>query len=215
METEKTKPFNRPHEPFPKVSESRFNRAFSEAADGLKELSKNATLLAALAKMTDVIVQAYQRGGCLYLIGNGGSAADAQHIAAELMGKLGRNRSPIKAFALTTDTSFLTACGNDFGYEYIFSRQVEGAMNKEDVLLALSTSGMSPSIVKGLEAARSKRCSTLLLTGPNKASDCVQLSDIVAHVSGKNSSEIQQGHLVIYHTLCELIEDALVFNRVN
>lgn len=185
------------------------SQAFTDSEKNIQQLVLNKEVQQQVAKAAETMVKAYEKGGCLFAAGNGGSAADAQHLIAELVSKLSKDRTPIKGFALTTDTSILTAIGNDYGYEYTFERQVRGLMTSNDVLLAITTSGNSPNILRALEAARKKDIRTVLLTGPTggKAKD---LADLCILVPGSHTANIQQNHIVIYHTLCHLIELGLV-----
>lgn len=160
------------------------------------------------ARAVKVIVDAYRRGGRLYIAGNGGSAADAQHLAAEFVSKLARPRAPLPAEALTVDTSILTAIGNDYGYEQVFSRQIEGKMTAKDVFLAITTSGRSPNILLALETCRKLGIPSILLTGPD-GGEAKALADFVLFVPGRDTSGIQELHIVLYHTLCGCVETEL------
>jgi D-sedoheptulose 7-phosphate isomerase len=161
---------------------------------------------AALARAVDVVAPAFDQGCRLLLFGNGGSAADAQHIAAELVGRFKDERRPLPAIALTTDTSALTAIANDYGYDEVFARQVRALGRAGDVALAISTSGNSPSVLRAVEAARSLGMRTIGLTGGNggalkglvEVSLCVSASTL--------SCRIQETHILIGHVLCELVE---------
>ena len=142
------------------------------------------------------------------MFGNGGSAADAQHLAAELIGRFLKNRKSIPAISLTSDTSVLTALGNDFGYENIFSRQCESIVSKNDVVIAISTSGNSPNIINGIKAAKNNGGIVIGLTGGNngKMNDLV---DQILKIPVKETPQIQECHRVIIHILCTLIEQEL------
>lgn len=160
------------------------------------------------AQAVDLIVRSYKAGGRLYAAGNGGSAADAQHLVAELVVRLGRSRAPLAAEALTVDSSVLTAIGNDFSFEEIFSRQVEGKMRKGDVFLAISTSGKSPNILAALRKCRELGLPSILLSG-REGGEAKALADITLLAPGETTSAIQEVHLVLYHTLCQCVEAAL------
>lgn len=169
--------------------------------------------LAVIKACTDRIVEAGQaidrslrQGGKLLLFGNGGSAADAQHVAAEFVGRFIKDREPLAAIALTTDTSCLTAIGNDYGYDHIFARQVEGLGGTQDAVLAISTSGRSPSVIRGVEAAKLKGMVTIGLTGGN-GGFLATLADIAIVVPVNNTARIQECHLAIEHILCEIVEE--------
>ncbi|MBN1559214.1 D-sedoheptulose 7-phosphate isomerase [candidate division KSB1 bacterium] len=155
-----------------------------------------------------LIAEKLQRGGKLLICGNGGSAADAQHFAAEMVGRLKRNRPPIAALALTTDTSILTALGNDYAMKDIFSRQVEALGSALDVLVVLSTSGRSENLINAVQHARSRGLVTIGLLGRDGGS-LAPLVDRSLIVPSPSSQRIQEIHITIIHTWCEIIEDIL------
>ena len=163
----------------------------------------------AFARAVDVVVNAYRHGGRLYLAGNGGSAADAQHIAAELVVRLAKDRRPLPAEALTTDSSILTAIGNDYGYEAIFARQIEAKLRAGDVFLGISTSGNSPNILAALRQCRAQKIPSLLFSGRD-GGPARALADHCILVSGEDTSTIQELHIVLGHTLCEAVERAVL-----
>jgi D-sedoheptulose 7-phosphate isomerase len=144
----------------------------------------------------------------ILLAGNGGSAADSQHIAAELVSRLNYDRPGLAAVALTTDTSALTAIGNDYGYERVFARQLEAIGQKGDVLIALSTSGNSPNILQALEAARSKGISTIGMTG-KAGGKMAGLCDILLKMPSTHTPNIQECHIMFGHIICQIIEDTI------
>ena len=156
----------------------------------------------------DLLVKAFKDGKKLLLCGNGGSAADCQHIATELMIRLSRDikRPALPAIALTTDTSNLTAGGNDIGFENVFARSIEGLGNEGDVLLAISTSGNSPNIIKAVEMAKVKKLKAISFLGGTggKLKDIVHLPIIIP---SSNVQRIQEGHITIAHIICELVEN--------
>ena len=156
------------------------------------------------------LVDAYRGGKKLLLCGNGGSAADCQHIATELMIRLNHHiqRPALPAIALTTDTSNLTAGGNDIGYENVFARNVEGLGNEGDVLLAISTSGNSPNIIKAVDKAHDKKMFVIGLLGSSggKLKDLVDLPIVIP---SSNTQRIQEGHITAAHIICELVESEL------
>jgi D-sedoheptulose 7-phosphate isomerase len=166
-----------------------------------------------ILKAVEMIVNAYRNGKKLLLIGNGGSAADCQHIATELMIRLNHQlkRPALPAIALTTDTSNLTAGGNDIGYENVFARNVEGLGNEGDVLWAISTSGNSPNIIKAIEVAKSKKMFVLGLSGLT-GGKMNNMCDVIIKVPSENTQRIQEGHLAIEHIICELVELELYCN---
>ncbi len=183
--------------------------AFEKSAENLKLLATSEELIASLTHASEIIAQAYKNDGALFVCGNGGSAADSQHLVAELVSKLSKDRTPIRAFALTVDTSILTAIGNDYGYDFSFHRQVKGLMRKQDVLLTITTSGQSPNILRALEACREVGAKSILLTGRD-GGKAKALADHSIIAPGQITAHIQEAHLVIYHTLCFLIEKALI-----
>ena len=155
-----------------------------------------------------LICDALGAGNKILLCGNGGSAADAQHIAAELVGRYEQQRRAFPAISLTTDTSALTALSNDYGYEEVFARQVEALAAKGDVLVAISTSGKSPNIVKAAEKARALGCKTIALTGCSGeplASSC----DLALVVPSERTSRVQEAHITIGHLWCEMVDAML------
>jgi len=155
-----------------------------------------------------VTIGALEAGGKLLVFGNGGSAADAQHVAAELVGRFQRDRAAIAAIALTTDTSILTSVGNDLGYEQIFARQIEALGRSGDVALAISTSGMSSNVVAGLAAARRLGLRTVALTGCD-GGDVGRASEIHVNVPAQSTARVQEVHRTLLHVICDLIERAL------
>jgi D-sedoheptulose 7-phosphate isomerase len=166
----------------------------------------------ALSQTIEVIaaacVQCIKLGGKILLAGNGGSAADAQHIAGEFVSRFAFDRPGLAAIALTTDTSILTAIGNDYGYERLFSRQVQALGNKGDMLFVYSTSGKSPNILRALEEARTKGLACVGLTG-NRGGPMRDLCDYLLEVPSADTPKIQEGHLVLGHILCGLVENAM------
>lgn len=164
---------------------------------------------AAVARAVEVLVRALRAGRKALLCGNGGSAADAQHFAAELVGRFYLDRAPLPAIALTTDTSLLTAVANDFGYDVVFSKQVEALGRKGDVLVAISTSGNSPNVLRAAEAARGRGLVVIALTG-GSGGKLAPLADVLLNVPGRETTpRVQEAHLVAEHVICELVEAAL------
>jgi D-sedoheptulose 7-phosphate isomerase len=166
-------------------------------------------ILAAVALIADSL----ERGGKLMLCGNGGSAADSQHIAAELVGRMSvRDRPALAALALTTDTAALTALGNDFGYGAVFQRQVEALARPGDVLVGMSTSGRSQNVLLAVEAAAHLAVSTVGLTGEN-GSPLAEAVEIAIRVPSSNTQRIQEAHIAIGHVICHLVEQSLTGGR--
>src|SRR5437773_8357837 len=156
-----------------------------------------------------LIAQSLRSGGKLLLFGNGGSAADAQHLAAEFVGRFQRERQPLRAIALTTDSSALTAIANDYGYDEVFARQVRALGAPGDVALAISTSGRSPSVLRAVEACRALGIETIGLTGGDGGT-LAGLVDLCLRVSAStHAARIQETHILIGHVLCELVDRRL------
>lgn len=170
--------------------------------DACNLLLENVSFRLAYDEALKLIVSSLKNNGRLYIIGNGGSASDAAHIAAELVCKLKDYRPSIPAEALTTDMATITAIGNDFGYDQVFSRQIEAKVTSNDVLLAISTSGNSVNIIKALEQSKG---TTILLTG-NGGGKCATLASVVLDVGAGSAGDVQQLHEIVYHTLVEEIE---------
>ena len=182
--------------------------SLDESAD--TKLKIKDQLMEDIIKAVDLLFACYKGGNKLLLCGNGGSAADCQHIATELMIRLSHHiqRPALPAIALTTDTSNLTAGGNDIGFENVFARNVEGLANKGDVLLAISTSGNSPNVIKAVEMAHKKGMKVIGFLGGNggKLKDIVDLAIVIP---SSNVQRIQEGHITVAHIICELVEDKL------
>jgi len=166
------------------------------------------TLSAIIAEAAQIILDAYKAGGKVLLIGNGGSAADAQHIAAELAGRFKLDRTGLPAIALTTNTSVLTALANDYGYERVFSHQLEALAKDKDVLIAITTSGTSPNILKAVEMAHSKGVTVIGLTGA-KGGKLKDSADLTIMVPSDDTPRIQEAHITIGHIICHLVEKGL------
>jgi len=164
---------------------------------------------AAVRATAEVVTRALRNGNKLLLAGNGGSAADAQHIAAEIMVRLKRDRAALPAIALTTDTSVLTAIGNDLGFERLFERQVRGLGRNGDVFIAISTSGRSPNVLAALKAAREIGLTTVGFTGTAGSAVMRPLCDLVLAAPCDETALIQQIYLVAAHAMCDAVERAL------
>jgi D-sedoheptulose 7-phosphate isomerase len=172
------------------------------------ERAQDAALLDTARTIADVTVGALRSGHKLLIAGNGGSAADAQHIAAEIIGRYKKDRPAFAAIALTTDTSALTAIGNDYGFEQIFSRQVEGLGQRGDVLLAISTSGRSPNILAALKTARQQGLVTVGFTGA-KGTTMAAACDHLLVAPSEDTAVIQQVYMAFAHGICDVVEQAL------
>jgi D-sedoheptulose 7-phosphate isomerase len=165
--------------------------------------AKSQTILDIAKELTN----AYRRGNKALLFGNGGSAADAQHIACELAGKFYLDREPLPAIALTTNTSTLTAIGNDNKYEEIFSRQVKALVKKGDVVIGISTSGNSPNVLQGIKEAKQLGAITVAFTG--QGGKIKELADYVLSVPSNDTPRVQEAHITVGHIICYLVEQAL------
>jgi D-sedoheptulose 7-phosphate isomerase len=163
------------------------------------------TKLAEIEEAGELICQTLSGGHKVLLCGNGGSAADAQHIAAELVGRYEQQRRAWPAIALTTDTSALTALSNDYGFEAVFARQVNALANEDDLLIAISTSGRSQNVIRAVEAAKEARCKTIALTGAD-GGPLSALCDISVRVPSRRTSRVQEGHITIGHLWCEMVD---------
>jgi D-sedoheptulose 7-phosphate isomerase len=188
--------------------EDAVERYFHSSCEVLARAAQDAQLRASIAAIADRIARAFRAGGKVLLAGNGGSAADAQHIAAEFLSRFKLDRSPLPALALTTDSSVLTAIGNDYGFANVFERQVRGLGRAGDVFIGLSTSGRSENVVAALRAARELSLVTVGFTG-NSGGDMRGLCDFIYAVPSDDTALIQQVHLVAAHVVCLLVEQDL------
>lgn len=186
----------------------RIDKIIEESIDVKQRLLSDPQLLAQIDSAVVAIVEMYRNGGKLYLCGNGGSAADAQHIAAELTGRFYKNRKALSAEAMHANGSYITAVANDYSFDDIYSRMVEGFCTSNDVLIGLSTSGNSPNIVAAFRAAQQKGMLTIALTG-EKGGELKAFSDILINVPSTCTPRIQEVHILIGHIICELVEDEL------
>jgi D-sedoheptulose 7-phosphate isomerase len=177
--------------------------------DAIERAGQDASLLDAARTIAGVIAAGLRGGNKLLIAGNGGSAADAQHIAAEIVGRYKKDRPAYAAIALTTDTSALTAIGNDYGFEHVFSRQIEGLGRRGDVLLALTTSGRSPNILAALKTARQQGLVTIGFTGA-KGVGLAASCDHLLVAPSDDTAVIQQIHMAFAHGICEVIEQTLM-----
>lgn len=161
-----------------------------------------------LIKISQQLIRALKNGNKILLCGNGGSAADAQHIAAELAGRFNYDRDSLPAIALTTNTSSLTAIANDYGYEAVFAKQVQGLAKKGDVVIAISTGGNSPNVVLAIEEAKKKEAITIGFVG-KQGGKLKELVDYIIHVPSNNTPRIQETHIFVGHIICGLVEECL------
>ncbi|MBO5962978.1 MAG: D-sedoheptulose 7-phosphate isomerase [Bacteroidales bacterium] len=178
----------------------------------VKELILNdSELLSKVEKAAELITETYKQGGRVYFCGNGGSAADAQHLAAELSGRFYFDRPPLAAEALHVNTSYMTAVANDYSYDVVFSREVEAFCKEGDVLIGISTSGNSANVLKAFEVAKRKKVSIIAMTGRGggkMASEC----DILIDVPSNDTPRIQESHIMLGHIICQKVEEDLFKN---
>ena len=179
-------------------------RVLKDAAAAHERMTARAAAVVAAAA---AIAAGLREGRAVLTFGNGGSAADAQHFAAEMVGRYERDRQAWPAIALTTDTSALTAVGNDYGFERVFARQIEALGRAGDIALAISTSGNSPNVLRGLEAANARGLVTIALTG--RGGDAARIAKYHVAVDEARTSRIQEVHATVLHVMCELIEKEL------
>ncbi len=179
-----------------------------------QKVLEDEVLISRIREVAEMCVTLYRNGKKTMLAGNGGSAADAQHIAAELVGRYGFDRPSIPSLALTTDTSNLTAIGNDYGYDKVFSRQLEGMGNEGDLFIGISTSGNSQNILNAFESAKEKGITTVALVGRD-GGKMAQMADLSIIVPSNATPRIQESHILIGHILCDIIEKELFGDGVG
>jgi len=179
-----------------------------------QDIYADEALLDNIVAVAKLCVKVYEGDNKTILAGNGGSAADAQHIAAELVGRYGFDRPSIPSLALTTDTSNLTAIGNDYGYDYIFSRQLEGMGQKGDVFIGISTSGNSVNVINAFESAKKKGITTVALVGKD-GGKMAKMADYALVVPSDATPRIQESHILIGHILCDIIEKEIFADGVE
>jgi D-sedoheptulose 7-phosphate isomerase len=182
----------------------------SESINVKEKILNNDNIVKQIEKAVSFIEKAYQNNNKILIAGNGGSAADAQHISTELVSRFIKERPALNALALTTNTSILTAIGNDYSYDYIFARQIEAFGNEGDVFIAISTSGNSINIINSINTAKNKGLKVVVLTGslPSKMDN---ICDLLIKVPSNKTSIIQETHIMVAHIICGLVED-LSFN---
>jgi len=182
-----------------KIIENEFIQNIKTSQAAMKSMGQD------VEKAVNICINCLKNGGKILFFGNGGSAADAQHIAAELVSRYKTERKGLSAIALTTDTSILTAIGNDYGYERIFSRQVEALANPEDVAIGISTGGTSKNVVNGLIEAKQKNCKTIGFSGRD-GGEFNKVCDVNLIVPESDTPRIQEMHIFLGHTICHLVE---------
>lgn len=188
--------------------QSKVHQIISQSISVKQALLENPLILTSIVNITEAMIVAFKKDHKVLFCGNGGSASDAQHIAAELSGRFYKDRPALFAESLTVNTSYLTAVANDYGYDEIFSRLTQGMGRKGDLLIALSTSGNSPNVVRAVETAKEIGMITVGLTGEN-GGKMKDLCDHIVLVPSKTTPRIQESHILIGHILCELVEAAL------
>ncbi|EKS36410.1 MULTISPECIES: D-sedoheptulose 7-phosphate isomerase [Afipia] len=191
------------------MSQDRIAAHFQSSLDGLTKAVRSNELLATTHTIARVVADALKSGNKLLLVGNGGSAADAQHIAAEIVGRYKQERAGWAAIALTTDTSALTAIANDYGFEQVFARQVQGLAKRGDVLFALSTSGRSPNILAAIKLARDLGVTTVGFTGAKGESMRASCDHLFVSPTD-DTPVIQQVHMMAMHAICDEVEQVLI-----
>ena len=186
----------------------KIKRIVSASIDTKQKILNDDAFLKSIENAVDVIVHALEKGNRIWFCGNSESAADAQHLAAEFSGRFYKNRKALPAEALHCNTSYLTAVANDYSYEVIYSRLIDGITTEGDVLVGLSTSGNSPNILKAFETAREKKLTTVGFTGAT-GGKMKELSDHLFNVPSTDTPRIQESHIMIGHIICELAEEKL------
>lgn len=176
--------------------------------DVKERILNDSNLLSKISDVVNMIVESYKKGGKVFFCGNGGSAADAQHLAAELSGRFYFDRPPLAAEALHVNTSYITAVANDYAYDVIFSREVDAFCKEGDVLIGISTSGNSANVLKAFETARKKKVSIVAMTGKG-GGKMASLSDILIDVPSNDTPRIQESHIMIGHIICQFVEEEL------
>lgn len=182
-------------------------RQIIQASIATKEqILKDARLIDTIGKVADLVTSAFKNGNRVYFCGNGGSAADAQHLAAEFSGRFYTDRKALPAEALHCNTSYLTAVANDYGYDVVYARMIDGIGEKGDVLIGLSTSGNSENIMKAFEVAKKKEMINIAFTGET-GGKMKELADHLINVPSKDTPRIQESHITIGHIICQMVEE--------
>jgi len=183
-------------------------RNINDSLSVKQELLNSDQLIDQVVEIADLIVQTFKNGNKLLFCGNGGSAADAQHLAAEFSGRYYLNRPPLHAEALHTDTSFMTAVANDFSFEEVYARLIQGIGKKGDILIGMSTSGNSKNVLLALKQAKEQNITTIGFTG-EKGENMKAHCDLMLHIPSNDTPRIQECHLMLGHAICELVEKKL------
>ena len=185
---------------------NKIKEIIAASIDTKQALLEDEAMITKIASTVDLMVQAFTKGNHIYFCGNGGSASDAQHLAAELSGRFYLDRDALPAEALHCNTSYLTAVANDYSFDVIYSRLVKGITYEGDILVGLSTSGNSGNIIKAFETAREKKVTTIGFTGKS-GGKLKELSDVLFNVPSTDTPRIQESHIMIGHIICQLVEE--------
>lgn len=183
----------------------RIKEAIEENIELMNSILHDTIFMSQISQLADIMVKSLRKGGTIFFCGNGGSAADAQHLAAELSGRFYFDRAPLPAEALHCNTSYLTAIANDYGFEHVYERLIKGNGKKGDVLVGLSTSGNSLNITKAFETAKKLDITTIAFTGEN-GGKLKEVADYILQIPSTDTPRIQEAHILIGHIICELIE---------
>lgn len=186
----------------------RISNIIKSSIDVKERILNDANLLIKINEAAELIIKTYKQGGRVFFCGNGGSAADAQHLAAELSGRFYFDRPPLAAEALHVNTSYITAVANDYAYDVIFSREVDAFCKEGDVLVGISTSGNSANVLKAFETAKGKGVLTIAMTGES-GGRMDSISDILINVPSNDTPRIQESHITIGHIICQIVEEEL------
>ena len=186
----------------------RIANIIKSSIDVKERILNDANLLLMINEAAELIVKTYKQGGRVFFCGNGGSAADAQHLAAELSGRFYFDRPPLAAEALHVNTSYITAVANDYAYDVIFSREVDAFCKEGDVLVGISTSGNSANVLKAFETAKGKGVLTIAMTGES-GGKMASISDILINIPSNDTPRIQESHITIGHIICQIVEEEL------
>lgn len=187
---------------------AKIHSIIAESISVKQQVLSNEQLLQTVASAVNIITNAFEQNHKVHFCGNGGSASDAQHLAAEFSGRFYKNRRALPSDALHCNSAYLTAVANDYGYDEVYARLVDGTMSKGDVLVGLTTSGNSPNIIKAFEVARAKEITTIGFTG-NSGGNLKPLSDLLLNIPSDITPRIQESHILLGHIICELVEENL------
>ena len=189
------------------VSENYINSSLNKTKNLISNLLKSKLFLSSIIESSDIISKALKQNNFIFLAGNGGSAAQAQHFAAELVSRFNFDRNPLPAISLTTDSSILTAISNDYGFAKVFERQLEGLSKKGDIFIGLSTSGNSENIINAFHKAKELKLKTIAISGENGIKDFS--ADLQISIPSKDTPLIQEMHCILSHLICDLVEKTI------